>query len=267
MAKDTIALEQYMDFLHNRTFRQTLLCHPDVQLNVSLEPKRLARFYVASPALPEAPEPDIHSISVEKFRAPDGAILSTDHPVTKAAMLYLAEIWPQVVPFKALLATARARLKRRSGDLAERRPAQEAAPPSVASDEQVLGANLLKAYGYSEYLVEIRVHAPRFVLEISERPVASPVARLQAQNGNKVTNLRHERIELAGTCYHLLRYLDGSRDRAALLDALAGLVAEGVIEVQQDDKPVKDVKQARGVLAEALDSKLCQLARAALLVR
>jgi len=265
MAKDTITLEQYMDFLRNRVFRQTLLCHQDIQLNVWRASERLADFYVASPALPVATEPDIYSRSVEKFRASDDAVLSTDHPVTKAGMLHLAEIWPQSVLFNTLLDEARARLNGAACHEPSRM-AQDTAPPGAASDVQVLGANLLRAYGYSENLLELHVYAPHFVLEISERPVVSSVARFQAQTGAKITNLRHERVNLDGISCHLLPYLDGSRDRAALQDVLEGLAAEGMIEVQQDDEPVKDAEQARTILDGMLDSKLRRLARAALLV-
>jgi methyltransferase-like protein/SAM-dependent methyltransferase len=249
VAKDTIALEQYMDFLRNRTFRQTLLCHQDIRLQGSPDFSRLAEFYVGSPSIPVSSELDINSVSVEQFRAPDDALLSTDHPVTKAAMLYLAEIWPQIVPFDTLLATARARLDGPTTD--------------VASDARVLGANLLRAYGYSDNLVELHVYAPRFVSEVSEHPVASPVARLQIRKGIPVTNMRHERVRLDKVSLYLLPYLDGSRGRAALLEILEGLAKEGVIEVQQDDEPAKDVESG---LAEMLDSRLDQMARAALLV-
>jgi methyltransferase-like protein/SAM-dependent methyltransferase len=265
MAKDTIALEQYMDFLRNRLFRQTLLCHQDVQLNVSGASERLADFYIASSALPVEPKPDIHSRSVEKFCASDDAMLSTDHPVTKAGMLYLIEMWPQSVPFNTLLDEARTRLNGAACHEPSRM-AQDTAPCRAANDAQVLGANLLRAYGYSDSLVELHVYAPHFVLEISECPVVSPVARLQAQTGTKVTNMRHERINLNGISCHLLRYLDGSHDRAALLDVLEGLAVEGVIEVRQDDEPVKDAEQARITLDGMLDSQLHRLARAALLV-
>jgi methyltransferase-like protein/SAM-dependent methyltransferase len=260
MAQDTISLEQYMDFLHNRTFRQTLLCHEDVRLSGSPHPDLLANFYVASPALPAESELNIHSVSVEKFRASDGTILSTDHPVTKAGVLYLTEIWPYSVPFKALLNTARARVNGAQAD--------------VARDAEVLAANLLQAYGCSDNLVELHVCPHHFVLEISDRPVASPVARFQAQNGTLVTNMRHERIELSGTIHRLLSYLDGSRDRAALLGLLERWAAEGVIQLRQEEKPAEEAEQAGQTsefdegtdLAEMLDSRLHQLAHAALLV-
>ncbi len=52
LAQDNIHLEQYMDFLRNRMFRQTLLCHDNVQPNYGLRWQQLRGFYVASPARP-----------------------------------------------------------------------------------------------------------------------------------------------------------------------------------------------------------------------
>ncbi len=66
---------------------------------------------------------------------------------------------------------------------------------------------------------------------------------------------------------HLLCHLDGSHDRAALLEQfLAGPVAEGVLKVQQNGAPVEDAGEIKTTLAEALEWNLQGLARAALLV-
>lgn len=247
MARSVVDLEQYMDFLRNRTFRQTLLCHQDVALTRQLKPERLTTFHVASPAQAVASRPNVRSITVEKFRASDDATLATDHPVTKAAMLYLAEIWPQAVPFDGLLSTAHSRLGLDA--------------TAKQDDATVLAANLLTAYGYSGKLVELHVYAPHFVLEVSERPVASPLSRFQAQSSSRVTNLRHERVRLNEFDRYLLRHLDGSHDRAALIEALsAGPVAEGILVIQQD------AEKARDVLAGGVEKSLRWLARTALLV-
>jgi len=281
MAKSAVELEQYMDFLRNRTFRQTLLCHQDVPLNRTLKPDCLTIFHVASRAEPAVPDPDIHSVSVVKFRGSDGATLSTDHPITKAAMLVLNEMWPQAVPFDTLLAAARARLAAAQAGALPLPVVGEGAPaaPGIgegtsALDAQVLGTNLLKAYSYSGSLAELHLHAPRMAREASERPVASPLARFQARRSTRrqgrtlVTNLRHERVTLDAFNRHLLRHLDGSHDRAALLERfLAGPVAEGVLKVQQNGAPVEDTGEIKTTLAEALEWNLHGLARAALLVR
>jgi methyltransferase-like protein len=251
VAKSTIELEQYMDFLRNRTFRQTLLCHQDVRLSATMDAGRMVKFYVGSPALPVSAEPDIDAASVEQFRAPDRATLSTDHPVTKAAMLYLTRIWPQIVPFESLLAEACDILNE--------------VPHDIAAAAQILAANLLKAYGYSDNLVELHAYAPHFVVEVSERPVASPVARLNAATRGPVTNVRHERVRLNEVSYYLMPYLDGSRDRAALLKVMEKWEAQGHPEEKQEGQPAEDEGQ-ESTPAGLLDSMLQQLANAALLV-
>lgn len=259
MARSVVDLEQYMDFLRNRTLRQTLLCHQDVALSRQLRPEHVMAFYVASHAQPETSEPDVHSVTVEKFRVSDGARLATDHPVTKAAMLYLAEVWPQVVPFDGLLSTAHSRLDVDTVPL--RRTA------ATQDDAKILAANLLTAYGYGGNLVELHVHAPHMALDVSEKPVASPVARFQAQNNARITNLRHERVRLNEFDRYLLRHLDGSHDRAALVEALAaGPVAEGMLVIQQDGEPIENAERVRDVLAEGVEKSLRWLVRAALLV-
>ncbi len=255
MAKSTVELEQYMDFLRNRMFRQSLLCHQEIQLSARFKPERLANFYIASSALAESTAPDIHAVSVEKFKSLDGSTLATDHPITRAAMHYLIEIWPRSVSFNQLLAEARSRVNGATG--------QDVVQPDIAVDTQVLGMNLLQAYGRSENLVEFHVYAPPLAATVSQYPVASPVARFQAKNGHKITNLRHERVTPDKIAIELLPLLDGSRSRADLIRILE---EKDVVEVeQQDGRPIGDAEEIRGVLVEVVEEKLNQLAQAALL--
>lgn len=259
MAGDLVELEQYMDFLRNRSFRQTLLCHEDVVLSRKLKPDRLKRLFVSScaEAVTEG-EPNVRSDAVVKFRASDGAVLSIDHPLTKAAMRYLNERWPRAVPFDELVDGARRRLAGDEGVSSEQ----------ADVDAQILGANLLRAYSYSGKLVSLHAHAPSVAREVSERPQASPVARFQAQVSPIVTNMRHERVNLDGFNRYLLRQLDGTRDRAALLRRfLEGPVADGVLRVQRDGRPVEEPEAVERLLEEALERNLHGLAQTALLVR
>ena len=169
------------------------------------------------------PEWDLCSASVAQFRGSDGATLSIDHPVSKAAILYLAEVWPQVVPFSTLLSAARARL---ATAVPEARSGTEcpAAPPDASElDSRVLGANLMMAYSYSDKLVDLHAYASPIASEVGDCPMASHVARFQAGHTNdRVTNLRHERVSLDEADRYLLSYLDGSHDRRALVDSAPG---------------------------------------------
>jgi methyltransferase-like protein len=257
MSRSVIELEQYMDFVRNRMLRQTLLCHEDVVVQRRLYPEQLRGFRVSSHASIEDPEPDANAPSVARFQGTDGATLATDHPVSKAAMRYLSEVWPESIPFEDLLGEARARLGRDgSGDDERNR-----------EDEQVLGTNLLQAYTYSSSLLSLHTYRPPMVLEVSERPVASVVARHQAAQGNRVTNLRHERVTLDDVDRFLIQYLDGSHDLEALVRRLQeGPIAEGTLVIRQDEPPEAETEGAEDVLARSIEKRLRWLSFAALLV-
>ena len=268
MARNLIELEQYMDFLRNRTFRKTLLVQAEAEISRQLRPERIQQLYAASHAQSTAPTPDVRSIAVEEFATPEGLKFATDHPVTKAALLHLNDVWPRAVLFEELLNHAYARLG-------------QAAPDSAThmQDTLVLSANLLKGFAYSSRLIDLHVHAPQFVAQVSARPTASPWARYLAQSGPEVTNLCHMRVELKGIAQYLLSHLDGTCDRAALLDGLEKSVASGLLILHESSaapenpnapdaahNATPDAADLRKILAEELEEALQGLARVALLI-
>jgi hypothetical protein len=115
--------------------------------------------------------------------------------------------------------------------------------------------------------VELHVHPPRFVTQPGRRPVASPLARLQSRGEGRVTNLRCYNIPLEDALgRYLVQILDSSRDRAALLDELMGLVEAGDLTVERGEGPVQDTGRIREALAAELERQLVDLAERALLV-
>ena len=222
MAHNIVELGQYQDFVRNRMFRQTLLVHAGLPVSRRLGAARLQSLWVGSPARTETEPVDLGPGVTEKFAGRDGSKLSTDHPLSKAAMVCLIQRWPALLPFGALVAQAQAVLTEIAGQ----------APVAPADDEQmeVLAANLLKAFTASESLVQFQPCAPRFTLEIDAKPLASPWARLQAEAGPNVTNLRHERIDLDSLQRQLLLRLDGTRDRPALLAEFEPRVLEAKLD-------------------------------------
>lgn len=257
MATTGLAMEQYMDFLRNRTFRQTLLCHKDVVLDRDLKPERLAGLYTASPAHFEEEKVEIHSAAEAKFTAPNEASISVELPINKAALLILTRVWPQAISFEELILAARSLLN-------------PAAPPvysaaSLDRDAEQIGATLLTAYALN--LVELRTSPPPLVAEPSEYPQASALARRQIRQGQAVTNQRHEVIILSDDLSrHVLPYLDGQHNRAALLEALEHLTTRGIFVAASDGRPAGSSEQRQEILSQALEHCLYQLARSALLV-
>lgn len=247
MATSLIEVEQYMDFLRNRTFRQTLLCHPEQTIDRRLKPERLQGLYASSPARVGELDEDERQPNAEKFIAADGLSFVTTDPITKAAFHYLIQRWPQVVAISDLVDAVRAEV------YAYRVPST-----TPEQDYNNLAAQLLQAYSRSIDMVELHMYPPQCVMTVSQRPVLSAVARAQAQHGNVVTNMRHENAEMDNTSLFLAPRLDGTNDREALL----AMLKDAVVLPQGQTLTA----EAEAGIAKELDSTLAWMAQSALLV-
>ena len=94
---------------------------------------------------------------------------------------------------------------------------------NLSRDALALGANVLRAYSYSSDLVGLHLHFPPCVTAPGKHPLASRVARWQADQGRKVTNLRHERVALDNVSRVVLQYLDGRHTRKDIQKILLDL--------------------------------------------
>jgi len=247
---DVLAREQYLDFLMCRRFRRTLLCRREISLDYKIQPGVIANFYAASEAQPTSPEPRVLSKDTEEFQTPKGASIRTNRPLAKAAFLHLSQQWPRSIAFPDLLAAAR-RLAFSEKDEDENRGA--------------LCEILLRSFAAG--ITELHVWSPNFVTVVSERPIASPVARHQNRRTKRITTLRHTGLELDDELNrNLLELLDGTRDFAALVEALAAVVQGGKATLQANGERVTDPAKIREMIAEQLPSALKGLARSAVLV-
>ena len=202
---DVTAREVYLDFFRDTTFRQTLLCRADVPLARPPAPASVRGLYVASDARPVAPQPELHTPKLESFKAPSQANVTTGDALVKGALAALAGAWPRAMRVDdELLGAAR------SG----------ARLAAESSHVEQLGQALLTLCAGG--LVRLHARPRAVVIDPPERPLASPLARAQAADGPAVTTLDGETLRLESALgRRLLQLLDGTRDRAALLSALA----------------------------------------------
>jgi methyltransferase-like protein len=114
-------------------------------------------------------------------------------------------------------------------------------------------------------LVQVRSDADRFTCEISARPQAGAWARAESAAGERVTNRRHEPVPLDEMSRNLLGFLDGTRDRAALLNVLITAAQRGQLSILRDDLPARS-SEAAAILEQVLDQALGRIANNALLV-
>lgn len=256
---NVVLKEQYLDFLKNRRFRQTLLCHDGVSLDRAFRSAAIEAFFVASSARPTVEQPDIVSPSaVVEFRGPRGSGMSTDHRLAKAAMFYLGTKWPRAVALPELAAQGRAML----GDAVDSGADSRGKP---APDVRALCDILLTAY--SAGLVELSTTAPIFTVEVSEYPTVNPVARLQAERGDDfVATLRHSTLHIEDPlARHLLCLLDGTRNRADLLREMQGFIASRGADPAAHGEDAQRTSGPSTVTMEGLERKLAELTRLALL--
>jgi hypothetical protein len=107
MTSDLIQREQFIDFVRNRNFRQTLPCRREASVDRELRPDCLGRFHVSASMSPvdcwtDGPE----SGSVKFWHLPSNQEFEADSPLYKGALLCLAEPWPRSVPFSDLVIAA-----------------------------------------------------------------------------------------------------------------------------------------------------------------
>jgi methyltransferase-like protein len=246
-----IEQDQYLDFLKCRKFRQTLLCHQSITVDRDPKSEGLGVLYVAAPLSPTATSSNAGSDAAEEFRTPKGASITVGQPIIKAALLYLSEIWPQSVHFSDLRRVALSRLEKDR--------------PSESEATRILGRVLFQAYAAG--MIELHPHSSRWASQASERPVASPLTRLQLQSQANVTNLRHVSIQVEGTLERqLLLLLDGTRNRDALLSDLREFLESSLKTTEPNSELFNSTRHAMENLAVDLDPNLQKLARLALLI-
>jgi SAM-dependent methyltransferase len=234
--KDVLLKEQYLDFLRLRRFRETLLSPDPRPPRATPDPAAVPD--LAASGRPAAePEPaDLAPGVAVTFRSANKAALRTDLAAGKAALVELAAGWPKRLPFADLVARAGARLGR-----------------DVIADERGPLTELL-AGAWMSGMIELNGHVPRYAETVSDRPVASPLARIQVRTGPLATTLLHATMRFDDAPSQMLvRLLDGTRTREQ--------IAKDVVAAFPPDK-----RPDPAALKAGLDRNLERLAKAGLLV-
>ena len=198
--------EQYIDFLHLRRFRQTLLCRagPTVDLRVTAD--RLPGLQFSTRVRPVHPEASARDAGALEFRHPYHGSFRADEPAAKALALVLAGDQQRGMNFEELHAGVVQALKQ----------------PAKADDSlyQSLVHALLALYARD--LIEIHAARWAFCPTVSTRPRTSVYTRRLAERGAPVVNAIHGTFLLPSLqLRRLVMLLDGTRDVGELLDALA----------------------------------------------
>lgn len=255
ISTDMIQMEQYMDFVRNRMFRQTLLVHENTKIDREIKLSTLDELYVASPLLPTVKRPDIAGRTSVEFRAPNSErCLNSNTPLVKSAFMCLVEHSSSFVSYTDLVDMAYQRL---SGP-------QVRETAAIEEEKKELAKILIKCS--LSNMVEFRTKQGLFTQEVGETPEASVVARMQCENGaSDITNLRHAIRGLDPVPRKLLPHLNGDNNKEALVKVLKGAIGSGELSVTVKSGSVEgSISDAD--LQNTVDQVLGLFARSALLL-
>jgi SAM-dependent methyltransferase len=250
LARDLIQLEQYLDFVRNRMFRMSLLCHADVPLVRTIDVDLLQEMHLSAAAVPDPGGAEGKQLpaGAAVFKLHTGGTVTTGDSVATAAMAALGRAWPESVPFDRLA----------EGLVAA--GVTEATPEG----RHRLAAVLMSLLAGSA--VSASVGPARCVAQVSGSPAVTPLARYLAAKEGWLPTRRHTVFRTDEFGRRAVPLLNGQRTRDGVVEELVREFEAGRLPVKQDGVPVRDANRARPIFAAALTNCLGHLLRAGALV-
>ena len=238
-----IVREQYKDFFLGRAFRETLLCHGELQLAPDFLPERVSELHGSCDATVIESQESDRAVLFSRNRDSEVRI---NHPRIAAALKYVCGQWPCAVSFDALLDVARSEIADGDGD-------------STVEAENMSIAQALTAL-YKAGFVELHVMPPCLVNTVSEHPTSSRLSRFQLRQGEATSNQLHQPVKFADpVSRQLVLLLDGSRDKEMIAREFTDFIKSIQTEIE-GRAPVPDIDEI------ATSAALETLARGAMLI-
>jgi methyltransferase-like protein/SAM-dependent methyltransferase len=215
-SSDIVQRLQILDYLHNRRFRMSLLCHRDQRLDREISSDRLWSFLWSTPLRPQAlPEDASAAIGGPlAFIDPAGNVRFTTNDCPSGAVF---------------LTLCRLGLPTRPDDLI-----QEAMQRfGIEDDTAIRQALLTPALNLvMTNAIELHSHEASWITQVTERPMTSRLARYQARNST--TNQRHEAVGVDLVVREVIRYVDGRHSRTGIVEQMKRLVERGRLNLQHE---------------------------------
>jgi methyltransferase-like protein/SAM-dependent methyltransferase len=241
-----VVREQYKDFIRGCAFRDTLLCHRELEIAPDLLVERVAKLYASCDATAKEEEADVNG-QPTLFRRKGGSEMQATHPLIGAALNYLVSQWPAAVSFEVLLGAA---LAATAGDQVD----------------EILFTNTLTS-AYRIGFVELHISPPQLRNKVSERPSVSRLARYQLERGEWAVNQSHDMIKFPDSLSRrLVQLLDGTRNQEMLRRELLDFVQSGQGALLENGVRIENIAEAEVILERRVRKGLESLAREGMLV-
>lgn len=221
-----VATEQYLDFLRNRTFRCSLLCHSNVEFNRNIQPSRVQELTAVSMIdQKQAPEGDQPAV----FAVQGGAEITVTDPATAMVLGSLAH--NRSIPVEVLTDSLLEPLK--------------AITPETEDDaiRERIYTILLRAYFTKTldfYLSELTLSEPT-----PGNPYSLPLARWQAANKQKVSNCHLGMNATDTVMATLIQLCDGTRSPEAIATQILEAVQNKQLNFNEGEEVVTDPERQK----------------------
>jgi SAM-dependent methyltransferase len=248
-----IELEQFLDFVSDRSFRRTLLVHHERQQDLSyqLQDARLRDLQLAASLTCVDAQVQFDG-SPQAFRAHNGNTIVLGDPVAKLAARELSAAWPFTLGVAALRRAIGKRLKEEGSELADTKSDADAKLMAFVSALVIQGAGRYRLQPLPKRKGNPRVPpaARRYALELPPGQTAHTF------------NDWHEPVVLDAVAQRVLPFLDGEHTRAQLLAILEAAVVEERLVLPEAPADAAGGDRAPDVLATLstlLDQALMRL--------
>jgi methyltransferase-like protein len=210
--QDGVELEQWLDFVTNRNFRQSVLCRADAVMDDAIDLERFAELAFAADLQPPK-KLDLKRAKDAPFTTRAGVTLSVAHPLTKALVAALVARYPDCLPLEELMPGAVSAVAAAGGG-------------AYANQVDECLAELFSLFAHRG--LTARLAPLRTRRGIPERPRADALALAQVQAGShRVATLHHGNLDLDSFALRLLTLLDGTRSVESAAAQLAEELAAG----------------------------------------
>lgn len=222
ISTDQVSFEQYLDFVRNRRFRQTLLCHDNLPLSRDLKAARLDSMYLRTTVATNSTN------EVDVFRTRNGSKIKVKNDIARLLLRVLVEKYPDSAPFMEL------------SDELHRQLSAESIDESIAQHQGDEKVTHLLLDAIVRGLVDVSGRCFIAGSGSCDLPRAQAYARYQAKNSFAVTNRLNETKRLDPLALLLIRHLDGNTTRESLVDVLAKAIEAGDIKLEEDEPSQAD---------------------------
>jgi len=198
---------QYGDFLVNRNFRQSVICGAEHLPFPEPDLERLSGLAIAADLVPPK-KGDLRRIKSEPYRVANGTTQPIIHPLTKAAIQLLTEVYPDTIEYPKLESLAQQRVLTAGGTKYH------------AEQTDHLFGELFTLFALR--VVHATKNARTYPKPCMTTPRATVYARSEAHSG-RVVGVHHINIEVDRVSGGLIEHMDGTRsigELAELLDVM-----------------------------------------------